>query len=474
MTSRGGTVDGAVERLGRWTAARTTRRSFLHRAGQAAMFVAAGPAVANLLLRRAEARVCGQTGVTPKCATFDCVGAGHVWGWCWYASDGCCRNGGLKKICDCCVVDFPNVHGYCPSGTNVMCIVESCGNDPRLQTVRIPAAARSDADAYHSTAARIGFASAGTAVVASGDSYLDLAIATPLAGVVGGPVLPVAAAGLSADQRALLGTLGVRRLLAVGGRVSAGLESALRGEGFEVRRVSSATDTAALGVEVARHIRGINDINRSITVAATGLSGDAIPAAAALGAMAGFPLLVGSDATATLGLPTLYVGPEPPAAGVPGERTTATSLVALSLELADLAAASRTGVRDRVAIAPTGTSEALGMANAGAPLVLHPPSALGEVEAWLQAHQLRYGPLAEVVRTLGWGELTTEQYWTLQGSVNGYEIQHLMGVSGQGLPVFRQPMGERPIGAARRTGAPSYGSAGPPSYWTATGQTFRG
>ncbi|MGI9597387.1 MAG: hypothetical protein ACR2QK_14585, partial [Acidimicrobiales bacterium] len=60
-------LDGTVERLGRWTAARTTRRSFLHRLGQLAVFVAAGPTIAGLLIREAQARVCGQSGITPKC-----------------------------------------------------------------------------------------------------------------------------------------------------------------------------------------------------------------------------------------------------------------------------------------------------------------------------------------------------------------------------------------------------------------------
>ena len=48
-----------------------------------------------------------------------------------------CAGGALKKICDCCRANHPNVHGYCPSGTNVLCIVESCGADPRVQVVAL-------------------------------------------------------------------------------------------------------------------------------------------------------------------------------------------------------------------------------------------------------------------------------------------------------------------------------------------------
>ncbi|MBW3533908.1 MAG: hypothetical protein KY453_01610, partial [Gemmatimonadetes bacterium] len=64
-------IDRITERLGRWTASRSTRRSFLGRTGKVAMLVASGPTVATLLAGRAEARVCGQSGVSPKCADFD-------------------------------------------------------------------------------------------------------------------------------------------------------------------------------------------------------------------------------------------------------------------------------------------------------------------------------------------------------------------------------------------------------------------
>ena len=123
-----------TETAARWLAGRTTRRSFLGRFGRGAVLVAGGTSLASILTtQEAEARVCGQSGVSEKCATYDCD---DVWGWCWYAT-GCCAGGALKKICDCCRVNYPNVHGYCPSGTNVLCIVESCGADPRVQVVTV-------------------------------------------------------------------------------------------------------------------------------------------------------------------------------------------------------------------------------------------------------------------------------------------------------------------------------------------------
>ncbi|MCU0273062.1 MAG: hypothetical protein MUE34_07520 [Acidimicrobiales bacterium] len=63
--------------------------------------------------------------------------------------------------------------------------------------------------------------------------------------------------------------------------------------------------------------------------------------------------------------------------------------------------------------------------------------------------------------------------WRLQSTLNGYQVQELMGVAGQGLPVISQPMAERPIGAARVDGRPTYPDQTPPAYWTSRAQTLR-
>ena len=94
----------------RWTAARQSRPSFLGRFGKAAVLVAAGPSLAAVLAHSAEARERCQSGVSPRCSNFDCLlSADSVWGWRRYASDGCCRNGGLKKICDCRTQGWPEM-----------------------------------------------------------------------------------------------------------------------------------------------------------------------------------------------------------------------------------------------------------------------------------------------------------------------------------------------------------------------------
>ncbi len=468
----GSSLDQRVERLGRWTAKRTTRRSFLHRLSQISVIVAAGPILANLLMRKADARVCGQSGVTPKCDTFECAGEGHVWGWCWYASDGCCRDG-LKKICDCCIVNYPNVHGYCPAGTNVACIVESCGKDPRVLTVDLTPVAWNAEQGYFPAADLAGNVLASKVVIVDDGDPLRTYIAAPLAGALGIPLIPVSSTGLTDLDLQVISQLDATEALMVGA-VSGPTWDGLAAAGMSTRTIASGTDLSIISQDVARFMIRISNVNRTVTIAQTGFSAAAGPLAATFAAVSGFPLLVDSSDTATLGLPTFYIGPEPSDAGVPSERTIATNLPDLSRELADIASVLPFVDAGRLALVPEGSSDIAGMVNCGAPVVLHPPGILGPVEEWIQNHALQFGDLTEVFYIKGPGELLTDQYWSLQGAVNGFRTDQLMGVSGQGLPVIRQPFAERPIGLAKTDGALINGSAGTPDYWTSIGQTFRG
>ena len=172
-------IDRVTEGASRWMASRISRRSFLATTGKAAVVVTGGATMATLFASRAEARACGQSGVSPRCATYDCVGPDVVWGWCWYASPGCCTNGGLKKICDCCKRDHPNVHGYCPDGHNVYCMVESCLEDPRLQRVALERTYATDG--VEVSLARLATRAAGSTpalVLAAADPLAALARAT--------------------------------------------------------------------------------------------------------------------------------------------------------------------------------------------------------------------------------------------------------------------------------------------------------
>jgi len=466
-------LDGAVEHLGRWTARRTSRRSFLHRMGQLAIVIAAGPSLGTLLMRKVDARVCGQSGVTPKCDTFDCVGPGDVWGWCWYASDGCCRNGGLKKICDCCTVDYPNVHGYCPSGTNVRCIVESCGNDPRLLTVELTTVHWSSAAGYYLSAADAAHESANKVVLAPANNRWLQYVAAPLAGTLGVPLLAIADTGPSSNDRALMQRLGVDEVLTVGPIPRL---ATITSTGITASAATLASDPVKASIDVAEKIAEINDINRTVTVAKSGLSASVAPYAAAFAALGGFPLMVGPNSAAAVGAPTLFVAINPttgPAANLISDRTTATTLESLTTELGSLAAALPMVKTDRVAIAPAGSSDITGLTNLGVPIVAHPADRLGHLEQWLQDYSLKWGELSQVFYVAGPGDLTTSEYWKLQGAVNGFRVDQLQGVAGEGLPVIRQPLDERPIGMARTDGAFDWGSESPPSYWTSLGQTLR-
>ena len=463
-------LDRAVESLGRWTAARTTRRSFLHRLGQLAVFVAVGPTIAGILIREAQARVCGQSGVTPKCDTFDCTGPGDVWGWCWYASDGCCRNDGLKKICDCCTVNYPNVHGYCPSGTNVRCIVESCGNDPRVLNVALTPVGWEGDLGYYRSAIGSGHGLANRAVVApDADRWLQF-IAAPLAGTLGVPLLSVGGAGPTAADLELLARVGVSEIMTVGSIPGLG---AFTANGIRVEAVTTQTDHGSASREVAARIAAVNDINRTVTVETAGLSAEAAPSAAAFAALGGFPLIVGASNAAAIGSPTLYVGPEPADVGLISDRTTGSTLIDVSIELAELAAGLPTVSPNRIALAPASGSDVIGLSNLGVPIVLHPLGRLDRIEQWLQNHSVRYGELTEIYYVQGPGQLTTQEYWRLQGAANGFRVDQLTGVAGEGLPVIRQPVAERPLGMARTDGAFNWGSEDPPGYWTNLGQVMR-
>ena len=172
---RGDSLDGWVESASRWTAERSTRRSFLGKLGRAGVLVAAGPALATALAQRADGRVCGQTGYASVCPTFDCDDG--VWGYCWYAW-GCCAGGYLKKICDCCVWRYPNVQGYCDSGYAVKCLVESCGADPRVLTVPMKEMDTSDPFRTAVDVAKLRFPNGSPVVVlADGEDALSWAVA---------------------------------------------------------------------------------------------------------------------------------------------------------------------------------------------------------------------------------------------------------------------------------------------------------
>ena len=443
-------LDAAVERAGRFAAGRLTRRSFLGRLGEVAVVVAGGPALATLLADPAEGRVCGQSGVSPRCATFDCTGPGEVWGYCWYAS-GCCAGGLLKKICDCCAYRHPNVHGYCPSGHNVKCIVESCGADPRVQTAVITRIASDDRHAVADAVRLARFPDgAGTVVVADREWDPFTAVALPVAAAVGGAVLAVPRADL--DQVAVREVLRLRprRAVVVGPLLSSQVDLALHSLGVAVERVGASAEIGALSAEVAAWLRSARGPTPAVVVENAGLSARAVPVAGAFAAAKGYPLVFGAPAARALGVPTYLVGPEAAARSgeVPGgSPTRSTTLEGISAELFAHARGFEQVPPDPLVLAPSDSAFVVDLAGLGAPVLLHEPGALGTARAALEAWR---DGVTRVVLAGRASALRSAGYYELQSVLNGYETDKRIGRAGQGLPVLPQPRAEQPVGRARR------------------------
>ena len=438
---------GVVEHAGRWTAARSTRRSFLGRVGRLGVLLAAGPAIADLLTDVAEARVCGQSGVSPQCPTYDCD---DTWGWCWYAQ-GCCAGGALKKICDCCGVNWPNVHGYCPSGTNVKCIVESCGADPRLQTVVLRRMPVEGGEALSALVRAERFAGGSVAaVLTDAASSLAVAVAAPVGAVMGAPVLSVGRGPVSGAILGELRRLGAREVKVVGAELPTALDASLAAAGLDVERVGTALDIGPFSEQVGSWIRSVNGADRTVCVAGNGVSRAAAPVAAAFASLGGLPLVVGMTAARRVGTPSYLVGPEvagrtgelPGSQGVGGG-----SVSRLSIALADLALGSGALSSNRVVLAPRTLPGLDALAGLGALVILHEPGSLDGARDWLAARASR---VSRVDLVGAGGALGTGAYKELQSLMNDFQAYKLIGVGGQGLPVIPQPIAERPIGRARR------------------------
>ena len=452
--------DDLVERLSRRTAARSTRRTFLGRAGQAAVLVAGGPALATLLVERAEARVCGQSGVAPRCPTFDCEYSDSVWGWCWYASPGCCAGGGLKKICDCCTRDWPFVHGYCPSGYNVRCIVESCHADPRVMDRRVDRALGATAAAValaRSRARREG--AGGPVVLGVADDPRLAAVAGPVAAHLGAPLLLVGRGRLASGVIAEVQRLTATRAVAVGPVPQAHLDE-LATYGVTGEHVGTTT------IEVARWLLERTGGTRVACIGPSGLSAACAAAAGTAAGQRGMPLVIGVDVARELDLPvTWLIGPEPSARAdeVPGGfpiRGATKEEVARALATAVVQPADRNELR--VHVAPAGTPDvSVGLCGEGGVLLYHPDGALGgENHRWIHEHQ---PALAGGVAGGTIGALNDGGIYDLQSALNRFDAHLLIGVPGQGLPVISQPQDERELGRARIAGtvSPEQGA-----YWS--------
>jgi hypothetical protein len=465
-------LDAVGERFGRYLAARSSRRSFLGRTGRTAVLVAAGPTLATLLAERADARVCGQSGFSDKCPTFDCSGPDHVWGWCWYASgDVCCAGGGLKKICDCCVTDFPNVHGYCPAGTNVKCLVESCGADPRVLTTPVERVV-GDAAALSAFMSSSRYpAGAPVVVVADLDDPFAPAIAGPYAVAIGASYLVAPRAGLPAMVRGEISRLKATKALMVGALLAGtAVDRDLRSLGLDVQMAGVGTDGPSLSAELATKIRSVNGSRRAFAVDAT--PGPALAIVGAAAAAAGHPLLVGAETARQAAfhgpggpsLVTYLVGPalSARAGDLPGGNPVWSSTTdGVAAELANVVLVVEATRMRPIVVLPKGEEAlAAGLTGCGAPVVVHQPGTLDQA-ARVTLAQVHRG--VDRAFQVGNGATDAEFTYYLQGSLSGYDTHRLQGVAGEGLPVISQPVGERDLGRARVSGVPAPMDDG--SYW---------
>lgn len=439
-------VDDWVERAGRAAAGRLTRRSFLGRVGKVAVMVAGGQAMAVLLAEEAEARVCGQTGVSPRCPTFDCDA---IWGWCWYAT-GCCAGGLLKKICDCCAVDWPNVHGYCPDGTNVKCIVESCGTDPRVQTAAISRLPTDDPLHMAAEVRALRWAD-GAAEVVLTDALVPViqALAVSVASLVTGPVLAIERrVPLDPGVVAEIGRLRARAVRIVGPQLPAGIDRELGGLGVEVERVGASGDIGRFSDEVAAWIGRRYGPLPAVVVEPEGSSVESLAVVAAFAGTGRYPLVMGVGHGGA-GAGSYLVGPGAAdrVAEVPGAVPVfSPTRPGVAAELAAVAAQAHGGAPPWALLAPVGSPVLLALAGLGIPILLHEPHVLDGAREWLWS----YGRSLSRVWIAGEaGALGEDAYRELQSLVNGFETDKLIGVGGQGLPIYWQPVPERAVGAAR-------------------------
>ena len=420
--SNPGTGDRLAERASRWIAARTTRRGLLAGVGKAAIVAVGGTGVAATWAQRASARVCGQSGISPLCPTYDCAGEGFVWGWCWYASPGCCATGGLKKICDCCKIGFANVHGYCPDGANVYCAAESCLEDPRVQSVPVDWTERTDA---FSVALRFSQyrSSAPAVVVGYAPDALWAALAVPVAAELGLPLL-YSGFGLSDE----LARLGATRVIGVGPVPEA------------TEHITAATDVAVASVETSAWMLGRTGGSSVVLIGADQGNVENAPGSAALAVARRSPLVIGPDALGAVQQALGRVIDTVPGAFLGGGS-------AAALDLAVRALATRDG-KFRLGVFALSSSGGVPAAVGGAALGVDVSSgALSQpARDWLIGNR---GRLA-AVDIVG---LPFPMVKAVQSAVNGYDFHQLVGVGGQGLPVFPQPDEERLLGKVRVNGA---------------------
>ncbi len=451
-------IDRVTEATSRWLAKRTSRRSFLGNVGKIAVVTAGGSAVAGLFAQQAQARVCGQTGVSPKCPTYDCLQPGF-WGFCWYASPGCCANGGLKKICDCCLTGWPNVQGYCPTGSSVYCVVESCLEDPRVQRITLDRWI-GDNPVLASIARSAVRPSAPTVVIGSAAHPLGAALAVPVAGELGVPVLFCPPDRIPAEIVAEIARLGAKRfVLAAPGLVDSA-RATLDGLGTTEQLIPTAgpEDWAGASVEVARWLLDRGARTELVVLGADGEALAIAPAAAAFASGRRGAVLIGPDAVnaARQAFPARTFNVTAIGNAVKGTVSGAKEIVAANPEVLSLMIADQTLGRDAgtlsIGFTPVTAGGFGSIVAASSVVVVHAEGVLTErVRDWVIERRRRFTRAETCAQTPG--ALDSVGVYRVQSALNGFDAHQLAGFAGDGLPVYPQPLEERVIGQARVAGS---------------------
>jgi hypothetical protein len=451
-------IDRVTEATSRWLAKRTSRRSFLGNVGKVAVVTAGGSAVAGLFAQQAQARVCGQTGVSPKCPTYDCVQPGFF-GYCWYASPGCCANGGLKKICDCCLTGWPNVQGYCPDGASVYCVVESCLEDPRVQTVTLDRWG-GDNPVTASVARSAVRPGSPTVVIGSAAHPLAAALATPVASELGVPVLFCPTDRIPAEVVAEIARLGAKRFVLAAPGLADSARATLDGLGTTEQLIPTAgpEDWAGASVEVARWLVERGPRTELVVLGADGEALAIAPAAAAFAAARRGPVLVGPDAVLAVrdAFPARTFNVTAIGNAVRGTVSGAKDVVAanpevLSLVVADLVLGRDTGTLS-IGFTPVTAGGFGGIVASSSVVVVHAEGVFSErVRDWVVERRRRFTRAETCLHAPG--ALDNVGVYRAQSALNGFDAHQLAGYGGDGLPVYPQPLEERVIGQARVTGS---------------------
>ena len=342
------------------------------------------------------------------------------------------------------------------------CIVESCWDDPRI--IKVPVDRFNGPSASDVSLQRLASRPAGstaTVVVSDGSDPRAAAMAAPVAAVVDGPLLLIEPSGPSPAHLAELQRLGAKRIVVVGPSLLASAVGPLSQTGAGIDVIHDPLDIASASVAVANWVLQRTGGRRLWCIGAGGVASDSAAAVGSLAMADRAPVVIGIDACnavrngpfGTGGMVPVFVGPEPAAvADAGGDVITGQTAVEVVAGLAKRALGLAGTGRTAVAFAPARTpAVAAGLMAPGGAMVLHEDGMVtAALRDWCNAIRGSVG--RGEVATGAPGSLPDQGVYDLQSAFNNFDAHQLIGIGGQGLPVYPQPNEEREQGKARVSG----------------------